>query len=47
VICTVKLDEEKSKHAGLAQESRFGSANLHNLPWLVNGTVAALLHKRV
>jgi len=35
VICTVKLDEEKSKHVGLAQESRFGSANLHNLPWLM------------
>jgi hypothetical protein len=25
VICTVKLDEKKSKHADLAQESRFGS----------------------
>ncbi len=28
MICTVQLDEEKSKHVGLAQESRFGSANL-------------------
>jgi hypothetical protein len=24
--CTVQLDEEKSKHAGLAQEIGFGSA---------------------
>ncbi len=27
MICTVKLDEEKAKHAGLAQENRFGSAH--------------------
>jgi hypothetical protein len=25
-ICTVKLDEEKSKYAGLAQKNCFGSA---------------------
>jgi hypothetical protein len=37
VICTVKLDEEKSKYAGLGQENGFGSAYVHSLWWLVKG----------
>jgi hypothetical protein len=28
--CTVQLDEEKSKYAGLAQENIFGSASFHH-----------------
>jgi hypothetical protein len=31
----VKLDEEKSKHAGLGQESGFGSAKLFTLGWKI------------
>jgi hypothetical protein len=29
--CKLKLDEEKSKHAGLAQQNGFGPAFLHSL----------------
>jgi hypothetical protein len=29
--CTEKLDEENSKHAGLAQENGFVPAHLHSL----------------
>jgi hypothetical protein len=32
------LDEEKSKHAGLAQQNGFGPAFLHSLLSLVKGT---------
>jgi len=32
------LDEEKSKHAGLAQQNGFGQTLLHNLLRLVKGT---------
>jgi hypothetical protein len=32
------LDEEKSKHAGLAQENGFGSTYLHSLQSLIKGT---------
>jgi hypothetical protein len=35
--CTVKLDEEKSKYAGLVQEYGFASTLLHSLRWLVQG----------
>jgi hypothetical protein len=35
--CTVKLDEEKSKYAGLVQEYGFGSTLSHSLRWLVQG----------
>jgi hypothetical protein len=35
--CTVKLDEEKSKYAGLVQEYGFGSTLLYSLRWLVQG----------
>jgi hypothetical protein len=38
--CTVKLDEEKPKYAGLAQENALGSAKLHTFSWLVKGEVA-------
>ncbi len=38
---SVKLDEEKSKCASLAQENCFGAAQLQSLPWLVKG--AAML----
>jgi hypothetical protein len=34
---TVKLDEEKSKYAGLAQQTKF-----HTLGWLVNGAAMLL-----
>ncbi len=30
--CTVKLDEEKSKHAGLPEENGFGSALIAEFP---------------
>jgi len=40
VICTVKLDEEKAKHAGLAQGNRFGSAHS-----AVAGKRPQLLHR--
>jgi hypothetical protein len=33
----LKLDEEKSKHAGLAQQNGFGSAFLHSLLKLIKG----------
>jgi hypothetical protein len=36
--CTLKLDEEKSKYAGLAQEYGFGLAFLHVFLRLVQGT---------
>ncbi len=36
--CKSKLDEEKSKHAGLAQQNGFGWAFLHSLLRLVKGT---------
>jgi hypothetical protein len=32
IVHTIKLDEEKSKHAGLAQENGFDVAYLHSLP---------------
>jgi len=37
VICTMKLDEEKSKHAGLGcmRKMVFGSSEFHSLRWLV------------
>jgi hypothetical protein len=51
VICTVKLDEEKSKHAGLCEEKwfGFGSAQFHSLRWLVKGAASKGVHlqKRV
>jgi len=34
-FCTLKLDEENSKYAGLAQENSFGSPQSHSLRWLV------------
>ncbi len=37
---TVKLDEENSIYAGLAQENGFGSTYLYTSPWLVKGTAA-------
>jgi hypothetical protein len=36
--CKLELDEEKSKHAGLAQQNGFGPAFLHSLLRLVKGT---------
>jgi hypothetical protein len=36
--CKLKLDEEKSKHAILAQQNGFGSTFLHYLVRLVKGT---------
>ncbi len=33
----LKLDDEKSKHAGLAQQNGFGPAFLHSLLGLVKG----------
>ncbi len=33
-----KLDEEKSKHAGLAQQNGFGPAFFHRMLRLVKGT---------
>jgi len=36
--CKLKLDEEKSKHVGLAQQNGFGAAFLHNLLRFVKGT---------
>jgi hypothetical protein len=45
--CTEKLDEENSKHAGLAQENGFLSlAHLHSLLRLVKGRAKAM-HLRV
>jgi hypothetical protein len=41
VTCTVKLDEEKSKHAGLAQQNGFGLAFQHSLLRLEKGTTKA------
>jgi hypothetical protein len=35
--CKLKLNEEKSKHAGLAQQNYFGPAFLHSLQRLVKG----------
>jgi hypothetical protein len=35
--CTLNLDEEKSKHAGLAQESGFAPEYVFSLLRLVNG----------
>jgi hypothetical protein len=46
--CTLEFDEEKSKHAGLAQENGFGQAHLHGLLRLVKGTAkVCTCHKRV
>ncbi len=36
--CKLKLDEEKSKHAGVAQQNGFGQEFVHNLLRLVTGT---------
>ncbi len=44
MIWTLKLDEEKSKCAVLAQENGFGSAFLHSLRWLVKGTITVGVH---
>jgi hypothetical protein len=44
--CTVKWDEEKSKHAGLAQENGFAHAQVLTLLRLVKGE-ANLLEKSV
>jgi len=38
VIGTLKLDEEESKHAGLAEQNGFGGVNLHHFLRLVKGT---------
>jgi len=40
------LDEEKSIHAGLAQEIGFGSAELHSLRWLAKGTVTLCICRK-
>jgi hypothetical protein len=37
VTCKLKLDEEKSKHAGLAQQNGFGPAFVHSLLTLIKG----------
>jgi hypothetical protein len=39
---SLKLDEEKSKYAGFAQEIGFSSANWHKLRWLVKGATTTL-----
>jgi hypothetical protein len=36
--CKRKLDEEKSKHAGLVQQNGFGPAFFHSMQLLVKGT---------
>jgi hypothetical protein len=41
---TLKLDEENSKHAGLAQENSFGSAQSHSLRWLVKSRSNNAVH---
>ncbi len=38
MIGTLKLDEEESKHAGLAEQNGFGGVNLHHFLRLVKGT---------
>jgi len=38
--CKRKLDEEKSKHAGLVQQNGFGPAFLHRMLRLVKGCAA-------
>jgi hypothetical protein len=38
VIGTLKLDEEESKHAGLADQNGFGGVILHQFLRLVKGT---------
>jgi hypothetical protein len=38
VIGTLKLDEQESKHAGLAEQNGFGGVNLHHFLRLVKGT---------
>ncbi len=40
--CVVKLDEKMSKHAGLAQQNGFVTAQLHHLLWLVKGAATEL-----
>ncbi len=37
-LCTLKLDEEKSKHTGLTQQKTFGPAFLHCCLRQVKGT---------
>jgi hypothetical protein len=38
MTCTVKFNEEMSKHAGLAQQNGFGLSFQHSLLRLVKGT---------
>jgi len=40
--CVVKLDEKKSKHAGLAQQTGFVTAQFHYRLWLVKGAATKL-----
>jgi hypothetical protein len=42
----LKLNEEKSEHAGSTQQNGFGSTFLHNLVRLVNVAAAALTPAR-
>ncbi len=42
----MKLDEEKSKHADLAQHSGFGPAFCHSLLTLVTGAALVCMGKR-
>jgi hypothetical protein len=41
-ICTLKLDEDKSKRANLAKQNAFGPALFHCLLRLVKGTATSL-----
>jgi hypothetical protein len=44
--CTLKLDEENSKHAWFAQQTCFHPACLHSLLRLVKGTAKPCTHHR-
>jgi hypothetical protein len=44
--CKLKLDEEKSNHAGLAQQNAFGPAFLHSLTRLIKCTAKLLAPTR-
>jgi hypothetical protein len=48
-VCKLKFDEEKSEHAGLAQQNRFGPIILHGLWRLVKDTAKlnTVLEKRL
>jgi hypothetical protein len=45
-LCTLKLDEEKSKHTGLTQQKTFGPAFLHCCLRQVKGTAECHLRER-